>query len=398
MAADAEPAPGGLRALAGRPDVLVLFGAQLVGRLPIGMADLAIVLLVRQRGGSYGLAGVLAGVMAVSTAVASPLLGRLADRLGARPVVLVGAALAAAAAVALAITTTDHATAPSLLAALVLGAAEPPLSPCFRALLPSLVGRDRLHALYAFDSTSQELIFISGPLIVVGVAAFSSIGVSVASMSVLVLAGSIVFASAPAVREIPARQREAGPHALRSPGLRTICVVVAIAMSGFGAVQVAVPAACEASGSRSAAGYVMTIWALGSLVGGSLYATSRLRGDARTHLLACLGLNAAGTLACLLSPSPYVLSAALFGVGLVVAPAFSCVFVLVERTSLGGSLTEAFSWIQSAFAGGFAAGSALAGFVIDLSGWRFGMGLAAASVLAAALTSLALRRFLVGVV
>ena len=397
MAVDVEAAPAGLRELTGRRDVLRLFGSQLVGRLPIGMADLAIVLLVRQRGGSYALAGLLAGVMAISTAVSSPLLGRLSDRVGARVVVLTGAVLAAGAAIAFAITTTDHATPASLAAALVLGAAEPPLSPCFRALLPDLVGRDRLHALYAIDSTTQELVFITGPLIVVGVASVSSIGVAVASMSVLVLAGSVVFASAPTVRAAPRNQRRDAEGALRSSGLRTICVVVAVAMLGFGAVQVAVPAACEVSGSRTAAGYVMTIWAFGSLVGGFLYATSKLRGDARTHLLICLCLNAAGTVACLISPSPYALAAALFCVGLVVAPAFSCVFVLVERTAVGGSLTEAFSWIQSAFAGGFAAGSAVAGVLIDVSGWRLGFAFAAAAVLGAGVLSLALRRFLVGV-
>ena len=395
-AAAGTPTPG-LRGLLGQSDVIRLFGSQLVGRLPIGMGDLAIVLLVRERGGSYALAGLLAGLIAIATAISAPLLGILVDRVGPRPVLLGGAALAGAAAISLSITVTDRATPVAIASALVFGATEPPLSPCFRALLPTLVGRERLHALYAFDSTAQELVFITGPLIVVVVAAVSSIEMAVAAMSVLVVGGSLVFASSTAVRAVPRHQRTAGQGAMRSSGLRAISVVVAIAMIGFGAIQVVVPAACEVSGSRSQAGYVLTIWALGSLVGGFIYATSKIGGDPRTHLMICLCLNAAGTLACLLSPSPYALSAALFCVGLVVAPGFSCAFILVERTSLRGSLTEAFAWVQSAFAAGFAAGTALAGVIVDVGSWRLGFAFASFIVLCAAGASLVLRRHLVGV-
>src|SRR5919204_4985905 len=84
------------------PGVPRLLSAAVRGRMPIGMAGLAIVLLVRQTGGSYATAGLVAGCYAVSLGVTAPLLGRLIDRVGQTRVLLGCAGVCAAAFVALA--------------------------------------------------------------------------------------------------------------------------------------------------------------------------------------------------------------------------------------------------------------------------------------------------------
>src|SRR4051794_32746814 len=61
-------------------------------RLPLSMAGLGIVLLVSERTGSYGRAGVLAAVYVLAAAAFGPLQGRLTDRVGqARVLWVVGA-------------------------------------------------------------------------------------------------------------------------------------------------------------------------------------------------------------------------------------------------------------------------------------------------------------------
>ena len=62
------------------PSVTRLLSSAVVGRMPTGMAGLAIVLLVRGAGGSYAVAGVVAGTYSAALALTSPLLGRLVDR------------------------------------------------------------------------------------------------------------------------------------------------------------------------------------------------------------------------------------------------------------------------------------------------------------------------------
>src|SRR5680860_374112 len=54
----------------------------LVGRLPISMVSLGIVLLVSTRTGSYGLAGAVSAAYLISNAVFAVPQGRMTDRLG----------------------------------------------------------------------------------------------------------------------------------------------------------------------------------------------------------------------------------------------------------------------------------------------------------------------------
>src|SRR4029450_8728872 len=77
------------------PSVTRLLSSAVVGRMPTGMAGLAIVLLVREAGASYAVAGMVAGTYSGALALSSPVLGRLVDRVG-QTRVLVGCAVASA--------------------------------------------------------------------------------------------------------------------------------------------------------------------------------------------------------------------------------------------------------------------------------------------------------------
>src|SRR5215212_1093375 len=80
------------------------FLSSVVGRLPISMAPLAVVLLVQQVRGSYSIAGVVTGAYALGSTVGTPVLGRLVDRLGQPRVIGAAGALSAVLLGALALT------------------------------------------------------------------------------------------------------------------------------------------------------------------------------------------------------------------------------------------------------------------------------------------------------
>ncbi len=61
-----------------------LFVWSIIARLPSGMAALALVLLVRGGGASYGEAGLVAAAYGIAVAVGAPYGGRQVDRRGAR--------------------------------------------------------------------------------------------------------------------------------------------------------------------------------------------------------------------------------------------------------------------------------------------------------------------------
>ena len=76
------------RALFLVPHVRRLVLSGLLARLPMGMVGLALLLLVRERGGSYAAAGAVSGGYFVATAVGAPIAGRLVDRRGQARILL----------------------------------------------------------------------------------------------------------------------------------------------------------------------------------------------------------------------------------------------------------------------------------------------------------------------
>ena len=157
-------------------DVRQVVSWGLIGRLPIGMSALALVLLVRGEGGSYAAAGVVSAAFALASGAGAPVGGRLVDRHRATVVLTVYAAAFGVALLALA--GLAHAGAPLLIligAAAVAGFAAPPIAPTVRTMWPLIAPtRDLRATAFALEATLQEVIFISGPLLVAALSAFIS--------------------------------------------------------------------------------------------------------------------------------------------------------------------------------------------------------------------------------
>ena len=86
--------------LAGR-ELRILFAASIIGRLPIGMSGLAILLLVQGASDSFATGGAATGCYVAGLACVAPLIGRIIDRNGPRVVLATCALLFPAALAAL---------------------------------------------------------------------------------------------------------------------------------------------------------------------------------------------------------------------------------------------------------------------------------------------------------
>ena len=64
------------------PGVATVVLATVIGRLPIGITGLAILLYVEEVSGSFASAGICAGALALGSAAGAPFQGRLVDRRG----------------------------------------------------------------------------------------------------------------------------------------------------------------------------------------------------------------------------------------------------------------------------------------------------------------------------
>jgi MFS family permease len=369
------------------PSVARLLSSAVVGRMPTAMAGLAIVLLVREGGGSYGVAGAVAGTYSIALALTSPLLGRLVDRVG-QTGVLVGCAVTSGLSFA-ALAWAGRSASPVVLAGLaaLAGGSIPPVAACMRALWSDLLGPGgQLQAAFAVESTVQELIFVVGPPLVALLAAALSPAAAVLGTGELLLGGVAVFAATPASRAWRPRRRAADwAGALRSPGIRAVLATIVLLASAFGTVEVTVVAGAEQLGSRTLAGPLLALWALGSLAGGLAFGSRVTDRGPEQRMVPLLALVVAGIALLAVATGLAQLGAGMVLAGLGIAPAIACLYLLVDRLAPAGTVTEAFTWVTTAFSAGFAIGNALGGSLVQRIGTDRAFLIAAAGVAAAAL-------------
>jgi MFS family permease len=385
------------RSVLSLPGASRVFGSALLARLPQGMSSLAVLLLVRDATHSYAMAGVAVGASAFATAACAPLLGRRVDHHGRARVLaplaagealvfwlMVGAAQAHAGAVVLVV-----------LAALA-GALLPPVAPVVRVLLREMFGDpDARDTAYALEAVVQEVVWVTGPLIVALLVAFTSPEVAVALTGAVCLCGTTLFLRSGLLRSADAggadSEHPKRRSALASPELRALLGPVALNGVGLGAVEVGLPSLALHAGSRPASGLLLALWSLGSMTGGLWYGARVWRSSlARRYrwLLVLAVLCTAPLIAARSIPAGVVCSLI---AGLTIAPVFSCQYALVGRAVTEGSETEAFTWVSAALIGGLAAGSAVGGAVIGPGGVSAPFLLACGATILAALLAAGFR-------
>jgi hypothetical protein len=230
------------------------------------MAPLALVLLVQERTGSLASAGLASGAWGLGVAVGQPLGARPAGRGRAELVVASVAVAQAGVLAALALGAWTGAGVGIALAGLagLLGA---PVTSVARTLWPRLAPEPRaLDRLFTLDATTQEVIWIAGPALVGALLVASGADAALLATAVAGGLGGAWFART--IR--PLWHPHPRTHG-REPFARQLVfpwLALSVMAVGLGLSEVAVPAAAIVDGNRSAAGWLLAVWSLGSLTGG----------------------------------------------------------------------------------------------------------------------------------
>jgi MFS family permease len=350
------------------PGALSLFLASCVARLPMGALGLLLVLHTQQLTGSYAKGGLASGAYAIALGVSNPALARVVDRRGQTLVLRIGAPLAAAAIVVLA-TLPDGAPLGAILAAAaVAGACQPPVGACMRALWPVLLDSpERRHAAYSLEGAMLEIVYICGPvLIVAGIGSWSTTA-AMAACAVFLLVGDLAFAAHPisrAWRPHAERPRDL-TGALRGPGVRVLVAVFLLCGLSIGAVEVVVPAALDGTGHRELTGVLLGVWGVGSMLAGLAIGRLGAAPDPPRRLALALGAWGVAHAALGASGEPVLLGLLLLVAGATIAPTLVSANGMLDNLAPTGTLTEAFTWTSTGIAVGIAAGSTLAGALVE---------------------------------
>jgi MFS family permease len=377
--------PGGARLLA----------LSILARLPLTMFSIALLVHAKHVTGSFAAGGLVTGAYAVSVGVGGPLLGALVDRRGQTVVLTAAAGIVAALLGVLALLPVGTPLAAIVALAAGAGLATPPLGACFRTVVPELLGDpEAVRAAYAFDASAEELTWVSGPPLALGLGALWSTGAALAVGGALLLVATAAFAAQPASRAWRPAALAPRPRggSLGTPAMRTLVIILIAIGFLFGAVEVAVTAAAQTLHAATAAAPLFALWGAGSLAGGLIAARLRANSANAAGLLLLLGALSAGHLLLIAAAgSAYALGLVLLVAGAAIAPTYATVYANVERAAPPGTVTEAFAWLETAVAVGSAFGAATAGAVVDSAGPAGAFALAGAAGVLAVLIA-ALRR------
>ncbi|MEU2308380.1 MULTISPECIES: MFS transporter [Streptomyces] len=340
-------------------------------RQPFAMLTLSIVLLVQHTTGSYGAAGAAAAVTGVSMALFAPYSGRLADRYGQRAVLLPGVLVHALSGLTLTALALAHAPLWALfLAAVPTGASVPQVGPMVRARWGvKLQGTPLMATAAAFESVTDELTFVFGPLLATALCTAVDPAAGLLTEAGLTLVGGLLFAAQkgtqPRVSARDGHTREDHGSALRVPGVRVLIVTFLGIGSVFGGMQVSLAAFTQSIGEPGLNGVLYGVFAAGNMLSGVVCGAIAWKTAPQRRLVVGYTALAVAASALWTAHSVPLLGALGLLVGMCIAPSLITGYTLVDSLVPAGARTEAFTWLTGAVALGQAAAVTVAGQLED---------------------------------
>ncbi|MEV0522799.1 MFS transporter [Streptomyces sp. NPDC050439] len=375
-----------------------------VSRLPVYLMSLAMVLLVREQGGSYAQAGLVSALYTVGMALGSPLIARRVDRHGRRTVLLLTGVGYPAALTALVWATEPGDWAQPALAVLA-GIALPPANACMRSLWARLPLRDdERETAYLWEALLTEVLVIGAPLMLAGLMLTGSAGAALTTVSVIGGIGAIGLAFTRVPAEVDGETATPGKDdagdgtgrggllgPLRSSPMLALTAVMALSAVPVGLMTLAIPAFVDEHGSRGSTGLVYACWGIGSALGALWLGRSQSEVAVHLRFPRLVLAFAVGTGLPLLATSQLTLALALAVGSVPIALVSASEMSLVSLLADSGSLTEAFTWASLATVVGDALGQQAGGLLMEPAGPRGVFAAAFGTALAAALVAFACR-------
>ena len=340
------------------PGFLRVITTQLLARFPFGMMSIALVMHIQHIYNSYAIAGFALGAETIGAAISGPLLGRRMGVVGVRKVVMPFSIASSIAVFGIAFVAV-HPLVTIVFSACV-GLTSPPIQSAARTVYPTLVKKKLLSSVYALDATSQELIWVIGPVLATVLAAQINTAMPVIIMGALQIIGAWSFVANKEVANIaiPKSGRRIG-GVLKNKVVFANLILGLLLIGSFSGVEVGSVAVL----GKAVAGPVIAVFSVGSIVGGLLLGN---RNKGKWALTRFLALICFGYLLVFINPTdPFFMAGAWFVAGLGIAPALGTLGAIISVTVKTSDAPEAYGWVGSGQLMGYSAGAALAGIAID---------------------------------
>jgi predicted MFS family arabinose efflux permease len=346
------------------PGIKSLLTVATLARIPIVAGAVVLTLhVVTDLGLDYGPAGLIGAAFTVGGSVGAPVIGRLIDRRGLRP------ALVLTTIAEVVFWTTAQAVPywALLILSLLGGFLALPAFSVARQSIAALTPEAQRRPAFALDSITTELSFMAGPAL--GVLMATTAGSRPAMLAIaagILVSGIGLWLLDPPVRAAHEAPITAGERVPRRTWLTPrFIAVLAVTMGAtlvLSGTDITLVAVLRENGELSWTGFVMSLWAFYSLLGGFAYGTL----NRRLPAIAFLAPMAVLTIAVSLGASHWWLIAMLLiPCGLLCAPTIAASADAISRMTPPSARGEAMGLHNSSLTVGVAMGGPLAGLAAD---------------------------------
>lgn len=363
------------RALFTAPGTSGFVLAGLLARLPLPMTGIGIITLLAQLRGSYALAGAVSATFVLVYALASPQISRWVDRHGQAKVLPLASAASVVGMLLLLLASYWQAPDWLLFPCAALAGCMPSMSAMVRARWTALYrGQPQLQTAYSLETVFDEMSFIAGPPLSVGlcVGLFPQAGVLLAALLLAVGTAALAMQRATQPQLVPHAGVKPNRSVMAIAEVRLLALLMVAMGMIVGTIDITSVAFAELLGQPLAASIVLSAYALGSCAAGLAFGA--LKFDAPLHRLLLWGGTATAltTLPLLLVTNLPTLAASVLLAGIFFAPTMIVVMSLVERAVPDQQLTEGMTWLLAGLNIGVALGAAATGQLVDLAGAQAG--------------------------
>ena len=354
-----------------KPRALQTFGFGMIGRMPLAMNPVGIVLLIAKTRDSYAVAGIASASYTLAGAIFGPRFGQLADRFGTRRVILPITAINFISILAL-IHFSHSTTLAIAISAACAGATLPNIGSFTRTRWSrALQSQKELGTALSIEAVLDEIAFVTGPALAGLLYGWRSPSFSMEFALGFLVVGALGIAFSASHHDISQNRERRIGGLLAIPDIKALLLSLTFLGMVFGGNTVAILAAAKLSGHESSGGILVALYSIGSLVAGTMYGMRHWKSDAGLRFAIALAFMTIASSALLFLHHYSTLAWLVALSGLAISPTLIAANAFAKELVPADRLNEAFAYLGAAISLGITIGSFSVGLVVNHYGaWQ----------------------------
>lgn len=355
--------------------------------MPISMDSLALIFIVVSVTDSYTIAGALSATASVIIALATPHWSRVADRIGQGAMLIRVIPLKIAGLALFTLLVLNNAPMWTWFVSIIFAESMSVgtgglvrrrwlhvLSPDKTTTEEDEKDRQVVNTAYSYEALMDEVVFITGPIIVTACATSIAPAAGIISGIIFLAIGAPLFAIQKSTEPPATPKRKIDPHpaVIRIKQVQAVVLPTTLLGGFFGSIAIVTVAFTQVRGQEEKSGLLLAIWAVGSAVAAIANGVIKWKLTSTARFLLFLFALTVLTIPLLFVHSMVWLAVALFFNGFAIAPLVINAYGVAEGSVPPEQITETLTWVVAGMPLGGAISSALSGLVID----RFGADIA----------------------